>query len=61
MSDTTAAAPGAPAAAHPLKVRDFRLFWIGSTISLFGDQFYFVALPWLVLQLTGSGLAPERS
>ncbi len=58
MSGTTAAAtPGASAAAHPLKVRDFRLFWIGSTISLFGDQFYFVALPWLVLQLTGSGLA----
>lgn len=35
----------------------FRRFWVGATISLFGDQFYFVALPWLVLQLTGSGLA----
>jgi MFS family permease len=38
-------------------VRDFRLLWIGATISLFGDQFYLVALPWLVLQLTGSSLA----
>ena len=24
---------------------------------MFGDQFYLVALPWLVLQLTGSSLA----
>jgi hypothetical protein len=31
--------------------------WLGSTISLLGDQFYLVALPWLVLQLTGSSLA----
>jgi MFS family permease len=30
---------------------------LGATISLFGDQFYLVALPWLVLQLTGSSLA----
>ena len=58
MSEGTAAATsGVPAAAYPLKVRNFRLFWIGATISLCGDQFYFVALPWLVLQLTGSGLA----
>jgi MFS family permease len=41
----------------PLKVRDFRLVWFGESISLLGDQFYFVALSWLVLQLTGSGLA----
>jgi MFS family permease len=34
-----------------------RNLWLGSTISLLGDQFYLVALPWLVLQLTGSGLA----
>jgi MFS family permease len=38
-------------------VRDFRLLWIGETISLLGDQCYLVALPWLTLQLTGSGLA----
>jgi MFS family permease len=40
-----------------LTVRNFRLFWFGETVSVLGDQFYFVALPWLVLQLTGSGLA----
>ena len=34
-----------------------RNLWLGSTISLLGDQFYLVAMPWLVLQLTGSGLA----
>ena len=41
----------------PLSVRNFRLLWIGEGISLLGDQFYLVALPWLVLQLTGSALA----
>lgn len=35
----------------------FRNLWIGGAISGFGDQFYLVALPWLVLQLTGSNLA----
>lgn len=39
------------------KVRDFRLVWLGETISLLGDQFYLIALPLLALQLTGSGLA----
>lgn len=42
---------------HPLRVRDFRLLWVGESISLLGDQFYLIALPWLVLQLTGSALA----
>jgi MFS family permease len=42
---------------HPLRVRDFRLLWIGGSISLLGDQFYLIALPWLVLQITGSALA----
>ncbi len=40
-----------------LAVRNFRLLWVGETVSVLGDQFYFVALPWLVLQMTGSGLA----
>jgi MFS family permease len=40
---------------HPLFNRDFRYLWIGSTISGCGDQFFLVALPWLILQLTGSG------
>jgi MFS family permease len=42
---------------HPLALPHVRNLWLGATISLFGDQFYLVALPWLVLQLTGSGLA----
>src|SRR5258708_25883139 len=43
--------------AGPLSVRNFRLLWIGEGISLLGDQFYMIALPWLVLQITGSALA----
>jgi len=42
-------------ARHPLFNRDFRYLWIGSTVSGCGDQFFLVALPWLILQLTGSG------
>ena len=42
---------------EPLRERDFRLVFSGESISLLGDQFHFVALAWLVLQLTGSGLA----
>lgn len=42
---------------RPLAGRDFRLLFSGEMISLLGDQFHFVALAWLVLQLTGSGLA----
>jgi MFS family permease len=40
-----------------LRSRNFRLLWTGEGISLVGDQFYLVALPWLVLRLTGSALA----
>ncbi len=47
--------PAAPP--HPLRERNFRMLWVGSAISLFGDQFYLVALPWVVLQLTGSAVA----
>lgn len=42
---------------QPLEVHNFRLLWLGESISLVGDQFHFVALAWLTLQLTGSGLA----
>lgn len=42
---------------HPLALPHFRSLLVGSTVSLLGDQFYLVALPWLVLQLTGSSLA----
>lgn len=38
---------------HPLASHaDFRLLFTGSTVSMFGDQFTLVALPWLVLKLT---------
>ncbi len=53
----TAGAPQAVRAGSPLRIRHFRNLWLGSTVSLLGDQFYLVALPWLVLQLTGSSLA----
>jgi MFS family permease len=42
-------------ARHPIFNRDFRYLWIGNTVSGCGDQFFLVALPWLILQLTGSG------
>jgi MFS family permease len=42
---------------RPLAVRNFRLLWLGESVSLLGDQFYLIALPWITLQLTGSGLA----
>jgi MFS family permease len=35
----------------------FRRLWIGRSISLFGDAFTLIALPWLVWQSTGSGTA----
>src|SRR5437667_5578070 len=53
---TFARAQGA-ATEHPLRNPQYRKLLIGSTISLVGDQFYLVALPWLVLQQTGSALA----
>lgn len=41
----------------PLASRDFRRLWIGEAVSIAGTQFHFVALPWVVLEVTGSGLA----
>jgi hypothetical protein len=35
----------------------FRKLWAATTLSLFGDFFSYIALAWLVLQLTGSSLA----
>src|SRR2546423_8493426 len=35
----------------------FRKLWVATTLSLFGDFFSYVAMAWLVLQLTGSSLA----
>lgn len=42
---------------HVFRLRDFRLLWTGEAISSLGDQFALIALPWLTLVLTGSGLA----
>ncbi|HET9280364.1 MAG TPA: MFS transporter [Candidatus Angelobacter sp.] len=55
----TAITPSAstPKVEHPLRNPRYRLWLIGASISLFGDQFYIVALPWLILQHTGSAAA----
>jgi len=42
---------------HPLRNRNFRLLWMGNTVSWMGDQFYLVALPWLILQTVSSSVA----
>ena len=49
-------APASVAKQHPLRNPSFRRLWAGNTISWTGDQFYLVALPWLILQLTGSSI-----
>jgi MFS family permease len=48
---------GALALWRPLVGRDFRLLWAGQGVSVLGDQFYVVALPWLTLRLTNSPAA----
>ena len=44
-----------------LAVRDFRLLWSSEAVSVFGDQFHFIALSWLVIDLTRSGSRWARS
>src|SRR5436190_12378859 len=39
-----------------LKDRNFRWLVSGGTISMLGDQFTLIALPWLVLKMTGDTL-----
>src|SRR5437762_1781086 len=56
MATSFASAPLA-APVHPLRNPQYRKLLIGSSISFVGDQFYLVALPWLVLQQTGSAVA----
>jgi MFS family permease len=46
-----------PPLLRPFRVTDFRFLFTGESVSVLGDQFHFVALAWLTLQLTGSGLA----
>jgi MFS family permease len=40
-----------------LRSADFRKLWVANNLSLIGDFFTYVALAWLVLQITGSSLA----
>ena len=40
-----------------LRIRDFKLLWIGQATSMLGDQFHSIAAAWLVLQITGDPLA----
>ena len=49
--------PKRPSPLTVLRSRNIRLLWIGEAISLVGNQFYMIALPWLVLQLNSDGLA----
>ena len=43
--------------ARLFRIRDFSLLWSGSTISLFGDGMYFVAIAWEVYHLSSSPAA----
>jgi len=42
---------------HSLRVRNFRLYFLGQMVSVTGTWMQSVASAWLVLQLTGSGVA----
>jgi MFS family permease len=53
MADETGSTPWR----RVLSLRDFRLLFGGTATSILGDQFYLIATPWLVLQLTGDPLA----
>jgi MFS family permease len=57
--DTALAPPveGRLRALHALRSRDFRLLWIGQTLSLVGNGAFVVALGWKTVQLTGSSSA----
>ena len=62
-SPRPAPSPGAGPATPPadpraalLKDRNFRWMIGGSALSMLGDQFTLIALPWLVLQMTGDTL-----
>ena len=46
-----------PSTVSVLRNYNFRMLWIGQGTSLLGDQFFMIALPWLVLKLTSDPLA----
>ena len=55
MAESTNASTKSPVA-RVLALRDFRLLFAGTATSILGDQFYLIATPWLVLQLTDDPL-----
>ena len=60
IEEIEVAAPAAVTRVRPwtvLRSGAFRKLWIATTLSLFGDFFSYVAMAWLVLQLTGSSLS----
>jgi Transmembrane secretion effector len=52
-----AAIPTRPRPWSVMRSSAFLKLWLGTTLSLFGDFFSYIAMAWLVLQLTGSSLA----
>lgn len=54
---STSAAPARPRPWSVFASRSFVKLWLASTLSLFGYFFSYIAMAWLVLQLTGSSLA----
>jgi MFS family permease len=52
---TTAAATGRLRSLEALRHRDFRLLWIGQTVSLIGDAAFVTALGWRTFTLAGTG------
>ena len=62
--EVTEAGPSTPAKKKrgpsffaPMRIGNFRLLIAGQTVSRLGDQFYFIAIPWLVLRATSSPIA----
>jgi predicted MFS family arabinose efflux permease len=53
----TAQRPRLPRLLRPLARRDFRLLYLGLTVSLAGDGIYLVAIAWLVYDLSGAPAA----
>jgi hypothetical protein len=55
MDDPALTPPSRIGLLRPLRHRDFRLLWIGQTVSMIGDGTYVVAIAWLVYRdLSGS-------
>src|SRR5690349_19236301 len=48
--------PSSPPRAGLFKDRNFKWMLSGSIVSMMGDQFTLIALPWLVLMMTGDTL-----